>query len=43
MQETTDNSNRLKNSLLKDTQVKQENIKIHGIGLDKAGDRKSVV
>lgn len=37
MQETTDNSNRLKNSLLKDTQVKQENIKIHGIGLDKAG------
>ena len=37
MQETAENSNRLKNSLLKDTQVKQENIKIHGIGLDKAG------
>lgn len=37
MQETADNSNRLKNSLLKDTQEKQENIKIHGIGLDKAG------
>ena len=37
MQETADNSNRLKNSLPKDTQGKQENIKIHGIGLDKAG------
>lgn len=35
MQETADNSNRIKNSLPKDTRVKQENIKIHGIGLDK--------
>lgn len=37
MQETADNSNRIKNSLPKDTRGKQENIKIHGIGLDKAG------
>lgn len=37
MQETADNSNRIKNSLPKDTWGKQENIKIHGIGLDKAG------
>lgn len=37
MQETAENSNRLKSSLPKDTQVKQEKIKIHGIGLDKAG------
>ena len=37
MQETTDKSNRLKNSLPEDNLVKQENIKIHGIGLDKAG------
>lgn len=37
MQETADNSNRLKNSLPEDNLVKQENIKIHGIGLDKAG------
>ena len=37
MQETVDNSNRIKNSLPKDTRGKQENIKIHGIGLDKAG------
>lgn len=37
MQETADNSNGIKNSLLEDRQVKQENIKIHGIGLDKAG------
>ena len=37
MQETADNSNRIKNSLPEDGQVKQENIKIHGIGLDKAG------
>ena len=37
MQETAENSNKLKSSLPKDTQVKQENIKIHGIGLDKAG------
>ena len=35
MQETADNSNRIKNSLPEDGQVKQENIKIHGIGLDK--------
>ena len=37
MQETADKSNRLKNSLPEDNLVKQENIKIHGIGLDKAG------
>ena len=37
MQETADNSNRLKNSLPEDNLLKQENIKIHGIGLDKAG------
>ena len=37
MQETAENSNRLKSSLPKDTQVKQENIKIHGIELDKEG------
>ena len=37
MQENADNSNRIKNSLPEDGQVKQENIKIHGIGLDKAG------
>ena len=35
MQETAENSNKLKSSLPKDTQVKQENIKIHGIGLIK--------
>ena len=40
MQETADKSNRLKNSLPEDNLVKQENIKIHGIGLDKAGPRK---
>ena len=43
MQETADNSNRLKNSLPKDNQVKQENIKIHGIGLDKAGRKKLIL
>ena len=40
MQETADNSNpskRSKNRLPKDNLPKQENIKIHGIGLDKAG------
>ena len=37
MQETADNSNQSKNSQLKDNLSKQENIKIHGIGLDKAG------
>lgn len=37
MLETADKSNRLKNSLPEDNLVKQENIKIHGIGLDKAG------
>ena len=37
MQETADKSNRLKNSLPEDNLLKQENIKIHGIGLDKAG------
>ena len=35
MQETADKSNRLKNSLPEDNLVKQENIKIHGIGLTK--------
>ena len=41
MQETADKSNRLKNSLPEDNLVKQENIKIHGIGLDKAGPEEA--
>ena len=37
MQETADNSKRSTNSQPKDNLPKRENVKIHGIGLDKAG------